>query len=100
MNLVEKNIDKITDLCRRHKVKSLSAFGSVLTDRFSESSDVDFLVNFNADHNDFDYVENYFNLKDALENVLGRSVDLLEEKALKNRFFIANVNRTKKLIYG
>jgi hypothetical protein len=58
------------------------------------------LVNFNADHNDFDYVENYFNLKDALENVLGRSVDLLEEKALKNRFFIANVNRTKKLIYG
>jgi hypothetical protein len=100
MNLVEQNIDKIADLCRRHKVKTLSAFGSVLTDRFTEASDVDFLVNFNADYKDMDYVENYFNLKDALESLLGRPVDLLEEKGLKNRFFIANMNRTKRLIYG
>jgi predicted nucleotidyltransferase len=100
MKLIELNIQQIIALCQRYKVKNLSVFGSILTDKFHDKSDVDLLVNFNADHSDYDYVENYFGLKDSLENLLGREVDLLEEKGLKNKYFIQEVNRTKQLIYG
>ena len=101
MNLIERNLHAIIELCRRHKVKELSVFGSILTDRFNDNSDVDLLVNFDeVDPDNFDYVINYFSLRDALEHLFSRKVDLIEDKGLRNRFFIANVNRTKQLIYG
>ena len=101
MKLIEINLQRIFDLCRKHKVKTLSVFGSILTDRFNDGSDVDLLVDFEpVDHNTFDYVGNYFGLRDALERLFGRKVDLIEEKGLRNKYFIANVNRTKQLIYG
>lgn len=101
MKLIEINLRSIIDLCRKHKVKTLSVFGSILTDRFNEDSDVDFLVDFEPfDHEKEDYVRNYFDLRDALEALFCRKVDLIEEKGLRNKYFIANVNHTKQLIYG
>ncbi len=101
MKLIELNLKKIIELCRLHKVKSLAVFGSILTDRFNDESDVDFLIDFEQiDHNTFDYVTNFFDLQDALENLLGRKVDLVVGKSLKNKYFIANVNNTKQMIYG
>ena len=101
MKLIELNIQQIFELCRKHRVKTLSVFGSILTDRFNDDSDVDMLVDFEPiDHNKFDYVSNYFGLRNALETLFNRKVDLIEEKGLRNKFFIANVNRTKQLIYG
>ena len=46
MKLIELNLEKIYELCRKYKAKTLSVFGSVLTDRFNENSDVDLLVKF------------------------------------------------------
>ena len=101
MKLIELNLQQIYSLCREYKVKTLSVFGSILTDRFNDSSDVDLLVDFEPfDHDTFDYVSNYFGLRDALERLFGRKVDLIEEKGLRNKYFKANVNRTKQLIYG
>ena len=101
MKLIEINLQRIFDLCRKHRVKSLAVFGSILTDRFNDHSDVDLLVNFDTtDHEKWDYVTNYFDFRDALESLFGRKVDLVVEKALKNKYFIQNVNRTKQLIYG
>ena len=101
MKLIELNLQRIYDLCRLHKVRSLSVFGSILTDRFNEKSDVDMLVDFEpTDHDRFDYVSNYFGLRDALEKLFGRKVDLIEEKGLRNKYLIANIKRTKELIYG
>lgn len=101
MKLIELNLQHILDLCRQHKVKSLAVFGSILTDRFNDNSDVDMLVNFEPiDHDKFDYVSNYFDFRDALERLFNRKVDLIEEKGLRNRFLIANINRTKRTIYG
>lgn len=101
MKLIELHLQRIIDLCHRHRVKTLSVFGSILTDRFNDSSDVDMLVSFETtDHEQWDYVANYFGFQDALESLLGRKVDLVVEKGLKNRYFIRNVNRTKRLIYG
>lgn len=101
MNLVELNIQRIIDLCKKHKVRTLAVFGSILTDRFNASSDVDLLVDFEPiDHDKFDYVSNYFGLRDSLEELFNRKVDLIEEKGLRNKYFIANINRTKQMIYG
>mgnify|MGYP001144895337 FL=1 len=101
MMLIEMNLQRIIDLCLKHKVKTLAVFGSILTDRFNDQSDVDLLVNFDTtDHEKWDYVTNYFDFRDALERLFGRKVDLVVEKGLKNKYFIANVNRTKQMIYG
>lgn len=101
MKLIELNLQQIFDLCRKHKVRTLFVFGSILTDRFNDESDVDLLVDFETmDHNKFDYVSNYFGFRNSLEHLFNRKVDLIEEKGLRNKFFIANVNRTKQLIYG
>lgn len=84
-----------------HKVKTLSVFGSILTDRFTDSSDVDLLVDFEpVDHDTFDYVSNYFSLRDALELLFGRKVDLIEYGNNLNPIFKALVDKKKQLIYG
>ena len=104
MNLIEINLQRIIDLCHRYKVKTLAVFGSILTERFNDKSDIDLLVTFEPhdpdNPGDFDYVRNYFDLKDAFAKLLGREIDLIEEDALRNKYFIRNVNRTKQIIYG
>ena len=88
MNLVQENINSIKDLCQKHKVKELYAFGSV-TDvkKFNRDSDVDLLVEFN-DIAVTDYSNNYIQFISSLESLLGRTVDLVTAKYLRNRFFI------------
>ena len=46
MKLIEMNIDKIAALCRKYKVAKLWVFGSILTPRFTDESDIDLLVTF------------------------------------------------------
>lgn len=104
MKLIELNLQRIIELCRLHKVKSLAVFGSILTDRFTDDSDVDLLIDFEDYDRDnpqeFDYVTNFFDLQDSLEALLKRKVDLVVGSGLKNKYFINNVNRTKQVIYG
>jgi predicted nucleotidyltransferase len=98
MNLVDKNIDTIISLCKLHKVKELYIFGSVLTPKFSNSSDVDFLVQF--DNIDIlEYADNYFDFKEKLEKLLGRDIDLLENQAIRNPIFRRILDREKRLVY-
>lgn len=99
MSIVDRNIDKIKALCGRHKVRKLFVFGSVLTDSFKNSSDVDFLVDFSG-VDLYDYADNYFDLKKALEDILNRHIDLLEDKAVKNPYLRQSIDSSKKLIYG
>ncbi|WPR70620.1 nucleotidyltransferase domain-containing protein [Flavobacterium sp. NG2] len=99
MNLIERHRSAILNLCKTHKVKSLYAFGSVLTNEFSNESDVDLIVDFEQ-LDVLDYGDNYYDLKFSLEKILKRSVDLLEEKAIKNPFFRKSMNQNKQLIYG
>ncbi len=47
MKLIENNIQKIVALCKKHKVSRLFVFGSILTNRFNDDSDVDLVVSFN-----------------------------------------------------
>ena len=103
MKLIELNLDKIYELCRKYKVKTLAVFGSILTDRFTDESDVDLLVNFlpfDPDNLEFDYVSNYFDLQESLESLLGRKVDLIEDGDQLNPLFRKLVYAKKQLIYG
>jgi predicted nucleotidyltransferase len=99
MNIVEQNIATVSELCKRHKVRDMYLFGSILTEKFSSGSDIDFLVNF-GQVDLFYYFDNYMGLKDALENLFERPVDLIEEKTVKNPVLRRSIDRNKKLIYG
>lgn len=101
MKLIELNLQRIIDLCRKHKVKTLAVFGSILTDRFNDQSDVDLLVDFEPmDHDVFDYVGNYYDLKYSLEKIFRRKVDLIEYGNNLNPVFKALVDKEKQVIYG
>ncbi len=86
-------------LCEQYKVRSLYVFGSVLTDRFAEHSDLDMLVEFEGVAL-FDYADNYFDFKYALEDLFGRKIDLLEYQALRNEIFKAHIDQKKHFLYG
>ena len=96
---LDKYIEEIKLLCQKNRVKELYVFGSVLSDRFSDKSDIDFIVE--IDINDpLEYADNYFTLKFALEDLFKRPVDLLEERALKNPYLIESINNSKTLLYA
>lgn len=98
MNIIERNIEILIDLCKRHKVKELYVFGSALTSKFNDSSDIDFLVQFeNVDL--LEYADNYFDLKEKLEKLLGREIDLLENQAIRNPIFRRVLDREKRIVY-
>lgn len=98
MNLIDNNINALNQLCKEHKVKELYIFGSILTQRFNDASDVDFLVQFeNIDI--LDYFDNYMDFKEKLEILFERQVDLLENQAIRNPVFRKVLDRDKKLVY-
>ena len=98
-NILSNNIDQIRTLCSENNVNSLFAFGSVCTDKFNDSSDIDLLISFNPmDYGD--YADTYFDIAEKFEILFHRSVDLVTDKSLSNPYFIDSVNKTKTLLYG
>lgn len=87
-------------LLQTHKVKDAYLFGSVLTDRFNDNSDVDLLVNYDDDMDPLEMGESLMELYIELEDNLNRKIDLLTERSLKNPYFIKEINETKYQIYG
>ncbi len=99
MKINDKNLLLIKKLCEQYKVRTFSAFGSVTRDDFSNESDFDFVVDFN-ETDPFEYTNLYFQLKDKLEKLLKRQIDLIEYRAIKNQYFKKELDETKVLIYG
>lgn len=98
MNIIEKNIESLIDLCKQHKVKELYLFGSILTSKFNKDSDIDMLVQFdNVDI--LEYADNYLDFKERLEKLLGREIDLIENQSIRNPIFRKIVDRDKKIVY-
>jgi uncharacterized protein len=67
-------LDQIEAFCRRHPIRKLSLFGSVLRDDFTDQSDVDFLVEFLPDRTPGLF--RFIGMQNELEAMLGREVDL------------------------
>ena len=99
MNFFTPYSEQISNLCLQYHVNKLFAFGSVLTDRFGEKSDVDLIVDFKKQAIK-DHFINYFDFKYSLENVFKRDVDLLEEQPIRNSYLRKNIENSKTLIYG
>ena len=95
LNKVKPQIDTI---CRSLPVKRLGIYGSALTDAFSSDSDVDILVLFDSDKK-IDYFDTYFNLKEQLEKIFEREVDLIIDKQFKNPVFGKSVEKSRLTLY-
>lgn len=99
LKLLENHKNELIDLCQSHDVQRLYVFGSVLSEKFNENSDIDFLISFNDDLSVDQYTRNYFELHYKLREIFGREIDILTERTLANPYFIESVNHTKQLIY-
>ncbi len=99
MQILDKCKKEIFALCSKHMVKQLYVFGSALTNSLTETSDIDLIVNFN-EMDLYEYADNYYQFKYSLEELLKYPVDLLEQQAIKNPYFLKQVNSQQQLIYG
>ena len=97
---IEENRDRISRLCQQFGVKRLEVFGSAATGAFNSArSDIDFVIDFEELENQ-SLFKRYFGLKEELEALFGRPVDLVMSDAMKNPFFIESVNRTRQPLYA
>ena len=87
---------KIEDFCRRHHIRRLAFFGSVLRDDFGPDSDVDVLVEFEPGH-----VPGlaFFAMQRELSSILGRKADLNTPQDL-SRYYRDDVLREAEVLYG
>lgn len=96
---VENKRDEIAALCRELGIRRLDVFGSAVGQDFDvERSDVDVLVEFGTD--DAGGLRTYFALKDGLEHILGRPVDVVSARAVRNPYFRAQVLATREYLYA
>ena len=100
IGLIENNLNTIFKLCEEHSVKSLALFGSAAKNNMNDTSDIDFLVSFSEDLPLIDYADNYFSLLENLEQTLGKKVDLVVEKSLKNPILKEEIYHTKIDLYA
>lgn len=98
---IGRNRDALAALCRRFAVLRLEVFGSAARgkDFDPKSSDIDFLVVFDP-HSDLPPLQRHFGLAQALEDLFGRRVDLVEESAVTNPYVRAGINRSREPVYG
>jgi predicted nucleotidyltransferase len=90
----------IIALCQRIGVRRLDLFGSATGEGFDEAtSDADFVVEFDAAEG-FDYFDAYFSLKEGLETLLGRPVDLVTSQSVINPYFLARIEQTREPLYA
>lgn len=94
----DQSIDDLAELCETFGVERLELFGSAATEDFEEEgSDFDFIVKF-ADRSP-GYANRYLDFAEALEEVLGREVDLVTERSIQNPFFRRSVDASREVIY-
>lgn len=97
---IQPYLPAVIELFKIHKITKAYLFGSVLTDQFNDSSDIDFLVSIQEKLDPVDAGEHLWDLTYQLEDLLHRKVDVLTERSLKNPYFIKTLNETKLSIYG
>lgn len=97
--ILSENINTIVKYCKKYKVKELYAVGSVVTDNFTDKSDVDLLIKFDEITIE-EYTDNYFTLHKLFEKIFKRKIDLITDKSLSNPFFIKTIEKNKQLLYA
>jgi predicted nucleotidyltransferase len=90
--------NKLAELCRKWKVTEFSLFGSILRDDFGPDSDIDVLVVFQpeAPWSLWDLMD----MKEELEVLFGRPVDMVEKEALRNPWRKRRILSTYEVVYA
>ncbi len=100
IEVINKNIDQVAALCRQTGARRLRLFGSAVREDFEpESSDLDFVVEFDA-LAPGKYADSYFALKEGLETLFGRQVDLVTAVSIKNPYFRERVEAESQTVYA
>ncbi len=89
---------KIRRICTSLHLKKLALFGSAVTNKFGPKSDIDVLVEFGSQKSQ-NLFDTYFALKEELENIFHRPVDIVVERSVKNPFLKQAINLTRRTIY-
>jgi predicted nucleotidyltransferase len=98
--IVTSHRREIEEICRSLDVRQLAVFGSALGDAFDPtSSDVDILVDFDTPA-DFGHFGQYFALKERLEAIFGRTVNLVTSTSIRNPYFREQVARLQETLYA
>lgn len=97
---IEQHLDAIQTLCRQHRARRLLLIGSAARDDFdAQASDFDFVVEFDPFPRQ-GLRDPFFRLRQALEDLLGRSVDLIEFRAIDNPRFREAVEHDQQVLYA
>jgi hypothetical protein len=97
---IEMQIPKMVELFERHEVSCASLFGSCMNDGFNEASDVDILVEFSPLIDPIVKGTALLELEEDLKQLLHRKVDLISYTAIRNPYFLSEVNETRLIVYG
>ena len=99
-SLIEQHQGEVADLCRRTGARRLDVFGSAVRADFDpSSSDLDFVVEL-EDLPPADYAQAYFKLKEGLESLFGRPVDLVTDSSLANPYFRDRIASERQTVYA
>jgi predicted nucleotidyltransferase len=91
---------EIEDACRRLGVRRLELFGSAArAEGAGQARDFDFLVDL-GDVAPIAYADAYFSLREILEALFNRPVDLVTETSISNRYFREGIDRARRLLYA
>ena len=94
-----RQLPDIAALCERYGVAHLELFGSATGPNFKpESSDFDFLVELDPGAQG-SLARRWTELADALEKLLGRPVDLVNPRYIRNPYFLQAVNDSRTVLY-
>ena len=98
--LLERHREQLAELCRRYHVAQLEVFGSAAEgEADADARDIDLLVEF-ADAPNMGPADQYFGLLAELQTLLNRPVDLVCADAMRNPYFIREVNRSRSPLYA
>lgn len=98
ISLISDNKDAIAALCRRFGIRKLDLFGSAATGAFeSASSDIDFIVDLGG--YEPGVTRRFLQFADALEALLGHTVDLITEEQIQNPYFRYSVDQSREPIH-
>ena len=98
MQLILKYKNSIADICIKNKIRTCYLFGSAAKGHFTETSDIDFIIDLEKDGGD--YFERFMTVKHALEKLFNRQVDLLVRESIRNPYLNKEIERTQELIYA
>lgn len=100
LNLIAPHRTELEALCRCFGVRRLDLFGSAASSTFDPAtSDFDFVVEF-ADTRAEGYADRYLDLAEGLERLLGRPVDLVTERSIRNPHFRRAVAESRRAVYA